>query len=335
MGVANRWVVWFRSVGVRAAVMMVALVMVSTAMAQITVPRVRAGPTGLTSDNERMISYRHQDHLWQTADGALHLVINRSTQEPWLGLALFSSLDGGVNWVFQRSFANTDRVSLADGFLRGVDLAVAYQAVDGNVIFTQLRYDAGTRAGSEWLAETAYASPVLGAINPAVAVDEQGTIWCAFVARDRVTGDLNVRIVARVSGTSAWLDTGQVFGPTDRMSIERSARPVPIPGGMGLLYTVRENSYWATRDNAMPTESAWNGGLLFTRSPVPRLADPYASHFSVVADPSGNLHLAINDNFDVLYLKWSAATAQWPVAKQVDDTRKVVYMQMGSATTSW
>ena len=41
------------------------------------VPTIQATLTDLTSSTERMISYRHQEHLWQTADGAYHLVFNR------------------------------------------------------------------------------------------------------------------------------------------------------------------------------------------------------------------------------------------------------------------
>lgn len=40
---------------------------------------VMAVTTDLSSDNERVISYRHQQHLTQTSDGALHLLMNRGT----------------------------------------------------------------------------------------------------------------------------------------------------------------------------------------------------------------------------------------------------------------
>jgi hypothetical protein len=156
-----------------------------------------------------------------------------------------------------------------------------------------------------------------------------GRLRCAFVARDRVTDDVNVRLIARVANTGVWSDPGLVFGPSDHRSIERSARPVRIPGGMGLVYTVRENTYWATRSDASAVDSAWTVGHLFARTPVPSYTDPYASHFGVVADTSGNVHLVTNENYNVLYFKWNAASGKWSAPKHVDDARNVVYMQVG------
>ena len=312
-----------------AVFVLVALYSSIAAQAATAAPRVRAVPTGLASDNERMISYRHQDHLWQTSDGALHLVINRGTLGPWTGLSLFSSFDGGANWAFQRTFANTDYLSSMDGFLQGNDLSLAFQTQDRNIVYAQLRYDPVLRLWSELMSEVAYASATLGAINPAIAVDDLGTVWCGFVARDRATDDVNLRLIARPAGASSWHDPGLVFGPTDRRSIERSARPVRIPGGMALVYTVRENTYWATRNNSWEPDAAWTVSHLFARTPVPSYQDPYASHFNLVADAAGNVHLVTNENYDVLYFKWNAATAQWSLPRQVDDDRKVVYMQVG------
>lgn len=290
---------------------------------------VRAEPTGLASDNERMVSYRHQEHLWQTSDGALHLVFNRGTLQPWQGLVLFSSFDGGRNWVFQRNFADTDYLSSADGLLQDGELSLAYQTSGRNLGFTRLLYDPVQRTWEALLEETAYASPILGAINPAIAVDALGTVWCGFVARDRATNDVNLRLISRAVGSTTWDDPGLTFGPTDRRSIERSARPVRIPGGMGLVFTVRENTYWAARTNEMPRDGAWTVETLFTRTPVPTQSDPYASHFNVVADGFGNVHLVTNENYDVLYFKRRAESGLWTAPKQVDDARKVVYMQVG------
>lgn len=42
--------------------------------AQVEIP---AGLTDLSSTSERVISYRLQEHMWQTPDGASHAMINR------------------------------------------------------------------------------------------------------------------------------------------------------------------------------------------------------------------------------------------------------------------
>ena len=57
---------------------------------------VLSHPTDLTSYAELMISYRHQEQLWQTPDGALHLLANRGTSRANPGLVLLSSYLGTV-----------------------------------------------------------------------------------------------------------------------------------------------------------------------------------------------------------------------------------------------
>ena len=91
-----------------------------------------------------------------------------------------------------------------------------------------------------------------------------------------------------------------------------------MPGGRRYIFLVRDT-----------TDSKWAAYLLFTRTPVPSYQDPYASHFGAVTDPSGNVHLVTNDSYNVLYFKWNAATGLWSSPKQVDDSRNVVYMQVG------
>lgn len=204
------------------------------------VPTIQATLTDLTSSTERMISYRHQEHLWQTADGAYHLVFNRGSLSSVPGLTLYSSYDGGSTWSFRLAFADTDDDSTADGVLAGDDLSIVYRTAAGNTGFVQLRYDATLRAWAQVASETAYASTQYEAVNPALAIDSRGTVWCSLVARDRVSNDVNIRMLSRAGGGNVWTDTGLIFGPADHRSIERSARPVALPGGLGMVYAVRE-----------------------------------------------------------------------------------------------
>ena len=96
--VLNRWLSRFQTAS---AIAMLLLFGPAAALAQTQT--VRAGSTDLYSSSERMISYRHQEHMWQTADGALHLVINRGTLTPAPGLALYCSFDGGSTWLLMQA----------------------------------------------------------------------------------------------------------------------------------------------------------------------------------------------------------------------------------------
>jgi hypothetical protein len=294
--------------------------------------RIMATTTDVSGTAERMISYRHQEHLWQSSDGALHLVYNRGTLQPGSGLSLWSSFDGGSTWRYMLGFANTDDNSTADGVMQGDTLQIVYPTVDGAIAFAELQYNSVVRSWSLVGAATAYSSTDWEAQNPALGVDGTGTIWCAFVARQRTDRrrQTNIRMVNRVSGGLFWTDTGLVFGPTDAQSIERSARPVRTSNGMGLVYSVRESMFWATRANGTPDNVPWTTSTIYV-SPYPSSpkTDPYASHFSVVADDSNNIHMVLSDNFAVLYFRYSAGA--WTPATTLDTGGSAGYPQIGLA----
>lgn len=290
---------------------------------------VKAVKTDLSSSNERVISYRHQQHLVQTADGALHLVLNRGTLTPGPGLSLYSSFDGGTTWLFMQNFASTDDKSTADTVLVGDDLSVAYHTLDNKLMFTRLHYDSLLKTWTPLLLEQAYASGQWAALNPTLAIDDLGTVWIGFNAKGRFNALGNLRVINRVGGGNVWTDPGLVFGPTDKQAVERSARPVRIPGGIGMVWTVHEVTYWSKRANGLPDNSPWSQSTIYTGVPAGQIDDPYASHFNVTADDSGGLHLISVENFDVLYFRYSSASDSWSAPQIIDDTRKVAYAQMG------
>lgn len=74
-----------------------------------------------------------------------------------------------------------------------------------------------------------------------------------------------------------------------------------MPGGMGMVWTVRETTYWSLRANGLPDNSAWSTSAIFTGLPTKPIDDPYASHFSVIIDDFGTVHRLTIENFDVLY----------------------------------
>ena len=293
-----------------------------------TVPSVKAVVTDLRSDSERMISYRHQQHLVQTPDGALHLLFNCGGLTPNPGLTLHSSFDGGLTWAFMLSFADTDPKSTGDLLLQGDDLSIVYHNGAKAVMFAQLHYDAVPRTWTMLTLQQAWASTQWDAQNPALAVDELGTIWVGFSART-ARGPGNIRVINRVGGGTLWTDPNLVFGPTDQKAPERSARPVAIPGGMGMVWTAHEVTYWSQRPNGLPDNSAWQTVTIFTGVPG-KVDDPYASHFNVVAD-AARIHVITIENFDVLYLRLDLTTGQWSAPIVLDDSRKVTYAQISSA----
>lgn len=313
----------------RAALLSASLAALPLLPAMAAPVAVKAVKTDLSSNNERVISYRHQQHMVQTADGALHLMLNRGTLTPGPGLSLYSSFDGGTTWSFMHNFELTDDKSTGDVLLAGSELSVAYHTIDNKLMFTRLQYDSALRTWTPLLLELAYASGQWAALNPTLAIDDLGTVWMGFNAKGRFNGLGNLRLVNRVGGGNVWTDPNLVFGPTDKKAVERSARPVRLPGGVGMVWTVHEVTYWSRRSNGMPDNSLWSQLTLYTGLPATQIEDPYASHFNVTTDDTGGVHLISVEEYDVLYFKYANSTDSWTAPTVVDDGRKVAYAQMG------
>ena len=282
----------------------------------------------LTSNADRMISYRHQERMWQTADGGLHLIINRGSLQPAPGLALYTSYDAGLTWQLMQVLGNTDSSSTADGALDGNTLSLVYATSGATAIFAQLSYDEALHTWTVLRSETAYAEPGIEAINPTLAVDAQGTVWCAFVAREKRSRLISIRLVDRTGGGNVWTDTGLTFGAPDT-SKEHSARPIRITSGMGMVFRVGETTYWATRSDDLPYNSAWTIVTAHSGATQRPLADPYASHFSVITDDQYNVHMVVVNNANAYYLRLLNGDTAWSTPLQLDGKSKAGYVQIG------
>ena len=267
--------------------------------------------TPMKGNSERIISLRHQEHMWEAANGETYAIVNRGTQGPLASLQLFSTPDQGLSWFPGPRLPGSDRNVFSDGYLDGNILYVTYTTTSGVVVFTALQRQ-GTTAVATWKtlwSDTAFSSPGTFAINPAMAVDAGGTIWLAFVAQDVATGNNSIRMLRNTSREEGWVDTGFTFGDVDNLSIERSARPVATATGMGMVFTVHNQIFWASRENSWPQGQAWARSLLFTSSAGD--TDPYASHFSVATDAQKNIHMSISDGGRVRYFRFDAASKAW------------------------
>jgi len=315
---------------------LVALVLIS-----LLAPNGRAGAaspisiagapvTSPVSDADRMIAYRHGERMWQTSDGGTHLMVNQGSVAPAeTSLQLYSSYDGGRTWSGGTWFNGTDEFSTGDGALAGNVLDIVYSSVGGQIAYAQLSYNPGSRTWTTITTETVFADPGAVAVNPAMAIDKQGGRWCAFVTTDSATTATSIRLASRIVGATAWSDTGVVFGPTQFGAgpIERSARPVAIAGGVGMVYTVSDEMFWATRSDDQPVSAPWTNQILMVGA-VPPDSDPYASHFSIAADSNKNLHLAVVDNGALYYLRYNGKTRVWAAPRALTQDIRAAYPQV-------
>jgi len=265
--------------------------------------------TPFSSTADRMISYREEEHSWQTPDGAFHLMINRGDQPGDDALQLYTTVDGGANWITGPSLEASNEYSTQDGMLSGQTLYVVYSSDTQSVEYRAFVWDPASATWTQNDSQTVFAAAGQQAVNPCIASDDIGNLWVPLVVMDLATSDNSIHLMVRLSGTSDWIDTGLVFGDVDGPDVERSARPIAIPGGMGMVYTVHDQMYWATRDNSAAPTTPWTTQLLYTYT-GPH-SDPFSSHFSLVNDNRGNIHLALVDNGRLLYLRYNTNSQTW------------------------
>lgn len=316
-------------VGARSALLrVVAVAMLGAAAAFVTPAQAAttleaAVPATMPpSTTDLMVSLRHQNHLWQTYDGAIHLLVNRGTSSfakvQGALLELWSSFDGGSTWNYQLSLPNSDFSATPDSQLVGNDLTVIYPASEtgGTIYYVVAHYSgSGVTRWSLTKSETAFTSTTLHAYNPAFATDRIGRLWCAFVTKDTATALYSIKMLVRDSYKGTWADTGLTFGPVDDGGTNystnggRSARPVSLKNGVGLLFSVEGTLYWATRPNGLALKGGWT--QLATPLVTNSSTDPYSSHFSVQADANGSLHLATVLNSSLVYFRYVAQNQAW------------------------
>jgi hypothetical protein len=286
------------------------------ASAATRVTQIQATFTNMTSSATRMVSYRDQNHSWQTSDGAVHLVINLGSSPSGDGLALYSSFNNGATWTQMFTLPNTDGASTDDGVLTntatGATLQLMYGTSPnvGSIVYATAIYDSATQSWTLASTQTAYSAKGIVASNPAFASDSAGNLWCGFTAETVATEEYQEDMIYLAAGAQKWVNTGLIFGQVDNTT-QHSARPVAYAGGIGVVYQDEITLYWAYRLNSFAFNSPWVSTTMYVGLP-PASADPYDTHYSVVADSEDNLYLAyISAPADLTFTIFSSSANTW------------------------
>jgi hypothetical protein len=291
-----------------------------------------ARPTSIESTTSRMISYRHQEHMWQTSDGAMHLMINQGDIDPTKpGLILFSSFDRGQTWTPTAACPGTSYISTSDGFLRGDDLHLIFNTADGAIVFLRLRYNGIEKTWERVQEETAFSPLGYAGASPTIASDGSGNTWCAFVTRKKGTSIWKTHVICKTQETSGWENPGLDMGLTAvSKTPEMSVRLISLQNGTGAVYKSLQHIIWAYRANEWPIDQPWTEDILFVHEP-PYSKDPYASHFSAVVDDRENIHLATMDQGCLLYFRYHGTLQRWSPPRFLAPNLRTAYMQITSA----
>jgi hypothetical protein len=300
-----------------------------SAPAQAAVTNIPAVGTSLSSGSDRMISYRFQSRMWQTADGGTHLIINRGPLSPDASLVLYSSFDNGRTWLAALALQQTNFGSTVDGYLDGNTLRVVFSNSTGGINYLALTYDPATRVWTRKRIEPVFAVAGLVASSPAFVVDNAGAGWCCYSVQDTATLKWSLRMSFRSPGDNPWRDSEQTFGDTESQNSERAGRPVKLPTGVGLVYTDQKIIAWATRADGAPMRSPWTDTtVLLTTPPEGDGRGPYGGHFSVLTDPLGNLHLVTVDMTRIVYFRFLQSTQQWDPIRALTTPVFAIYVQI-------
>lgn len=295
-----------------------ALLTAVTLVASLTAPAQAAleeQSTNLVSSTPYLYSYRHQRHMVVTTDGRYHLLANLGTQGGAnASLYLLSSSDG-VTWTQQRHLGYTDQYAVSDSALDGNTLTTVYQGNDGLVRYATATYDPASKSWSPFaVSKLPRAKADILAMNPSFTVDANGNTWVAYVAADTRTATAGIVVYRRAAGKTNWAAAPSIgdigpYPPTTPQFAKHSARLVTIPNGIGMVYTVGPDIFWAQRKLKGGADLPWNSTGLFLAGTKDK--DPMSSHFSAVTDDSGNVFVTFTDAGNLYYNRRDAATSQW------------------------
>lgn len=283
---------------------------------------------------KEIVSFRNQNHSWQTADGAIHLMVNQGLTGADAGIALYSSFDGGMTWVEEFKLPDTRGGATDDGVLTDTSSGATLQVVYSTSVkpytisYATATYTTSTQSWSLVSSQTAFSQSGLKPSIPAFTVDDQGNLWCAFSVENLQQQTYEEKLIYLAAGTSQWQDTGLLFSSTFNSS-QHSARPLPYAGGVAMVYQDDTTLYWAYRLDGAPCTAPWTTTVLSDGLP-PSTEDPYGTHYNVAADADDNLYLAfIAYPANLVYGYYTSAAGAWqPFQVLAGALTKAVYPEV-------
>ncbi len=287
---------------------------------------VRDHNTGIFSNSQRVISYRHMRHLWNTSDGVMAVALQKKGYDGE-NLVLYKSLDQGVNWTLD-TLIDDDGYLISDGIIDSENNLLFVTSIPSdkttrNIEFIKLVYDSTFQ---EW--EIDPATPVTvfrsnrryKASRASIAVDSNGVIWCAYRINYAIDEIFQIIVMYSVDGGMTWVDSGNEFGTPNGLP-EKSAKVIAVDNGIAMIYqdqmetpVVERYKEWAYREDNQPLQDSWITGSIAKMNALDR--DPYGTHWSVAADDLGNLHLAYEDS-GINYTKFDLHSMTWTTPEVV------------------
>ncbi len=263
-----------------------------------------------------LIVSRDQDHMVETADGVLHMLINRGLKN---GLTLVSSDDDGATWTVDTAFGadsfGTNRFATAD--IRLIDggnvMILSYLDANNDVAFALYAYDLATGTWSVLQHSIVDSDPTgTNTLQSTVAMAPDGTILLAWTEE---TPEGGLRIVLQRSFDNGVTWTGSVLDQPDIDS--GTARTIAAGDHAGIIYSNAEAMYWLTWTAA----GDWDMEVIDAAGTVGR----FHSHFSTITTGDDVVVVNIGTDLTLRILQFDGDTGIWsdpvsPLKEGVDVT---------------
>lgn len=276
--------------------------------------------TGISSDAEMFLSLRYMRHLWRADPDHLVAVVQQGDYDD-NNLALYKSLDEGTTWALEQEDLSSSPFAVSDGIMPadGILLLVTSFANTGpteDVQFLRLVYNP---VSLQWSADpptTVFDStPDSRATGATIAMDSNGVLWCAF--RLESEGTFKIALYSSTDAGATWEDSLNVLGTPNGLE-DKSAKVLAAGNRIFVIYQdvrgigwgVQRYKKWAYREDSQPVSDPLTSPDAFIAKMHADGGDPLGSHWSVAADPAGNLHLTYQDGW-IKYIRYDAASAAW------------------------
>jgi hypothetical protein len=277
--------------------------------------------TGIWSTTEDMISLRHQEHSWITADGSVHLIVNQNKQ-----FSLFSSSDGGLNWQKKLSIASPGGT---DGLLIDNSLFITYPSLQGGIKLAQLNYNSIDLSWSLVQTKNVCQKQDFAASVPSLTIDDRQNIWITFINKDKINNLESIELLYSNDGGINWQEPiVNLPAPIPLEGSNRtrqSAKLLSFSGGVGLVYIYQDTFNWAYRLNDWSADTPWQEQQIFQYTN--RLSNDGRGHFSLVVDSLDNIHVVTADRTGLVYLKFNSQQQIWETPKLLTNV-PTAYMQV-------
>lgn len=263
--------------------------------------------TPIKSRIEGIISNRHQEHMWITTDGGVH-VLTAGSEDASNEWTLLSTHDQGITWTPVYQVVDTRNRPKVDGLLSGDTLYVVYSGSIDQLHLLVLIYD---EANKLWLQQGTHllyqGHGIFTAERATISMDSTGQLWFVFTEVDDISGESIIKIYY-IDGQFNAIDTGTRLG-TLNLSERKSPRILGTGDGLVVIYTDApddgSDAYtlnWAYRLNSWAFDD-WFHQQIYQLSEADGRTDRHGAHFSSVADSQDNIHIAMRSEDKVRYFR--------------------------------